>query len=253
MDDTENWQGLKKVYKYQSADKLLKEVMSCYEAQKIACLGEDPKGKQIIGVFSPAADIRKNIFTIELGKILAEKRNVLYICMEGFVDIRSVVRDEGFTADERGLSELLYYFRRNDCFVGEKLRSLISTTGELDIINAPFCVEDIQEIKPAEWEMLCRKLMKESIYDVLLLDIGCEICGLMSILRLCDRVYIPQIDNEWAEGKFESLMNQLSKKGIKADVKYLGAELFEGDYNAAESLQERLSNFIRGRCIGELQ
>lgn len=98
------------VYKYQSVENILREIMYYYSDQE----REEEyytgvlKDNKVIGIYAPSGGIRKNKFAITLGQILAEERNVLYLNLEecsGFSEIMG--------GNHWNLSDLIYYLRHN--------------------------------------------------------------------------------------------------------------------------------------------
>ena len=73
------------VYKYQSSEKVIREVMACYGVEN----GVDTspallpkKEMRIIGIYSPVGRTQKTSFALTMGQILAKERAVLYLNME---------------------------------------------------------------------------------------------------------------------------------------------------------------------------
>jgi hypothetical protein len=75
------------VYKYQSSEKVIREVMACYGVEN----GVDTspallpkKEMRIIGIYSPVGRTQKTSFALTMGQILAKERAVLYLNMESY-------------------------------------------------------------------------------------------------------------------------------------------------------------------------
>ena len=66
------------IYKYQSADGILREVMACYQVgteQEFTPIG---KPSSLIGVYSPVNRCLKTSFCLAMGQILSKDQKVLY-------------------------------------------------------------------------------------------------------------------------------------------------------------------------------
>ena len=76
------------VYKYQSGDDIIREIMAVYcEAPGVKTVfpGLTEREKRIIGVYSPVGKCLKASFSFVLGQLLSKKHKVLYLNMESYV------------------------------------------------------------------------------------------------------------------------------------------------------------------------
>ena len=102
------------VYKYQSSEKVIREVMACYGVEN----GVDTspallpkKEMRIIGIYSPVGRTQKTSFALTMGQILAKERAVLYLNMESYssqsqsVTYRDTPETETETAGETETDE----------------------------------------------------------------------------------------------------------------------------------------------------
>ena len=73
------------VYKYQSSDQLISEVMEYYAGTNPStCLLTTTVKTKLIGVYSPVGRSGKTSFALALGEILAETKQVLYLNLEEY-------------------------------------------------------------------------------------------------------------------------------------------------------------------------
>ena len=72
------------VYKYQSAENILREILYYYSEQcgEDFCLTGTRRDNKVIGVYSPVGGSGKTVFALTLGQVLAESKNVLYLNLE---------------------------------------------------------------------------------------------------------------------------------------------------------------------------
>ncbi len=178
-----------RIFKYQSADAILNEVMSCYDAQRLAEGEAELKKNLVIGVFSPVPDIRKNIIALAIAMICSEQKNVLYLNHGTFAP-----EDNN---EEAGLSDLIYYLRRNKERITDKLQALALPFRDVDIILPASSIGDIQGVRIHEWKQLYKEILKKSRYDCLVLDMGSEVAGITELLSGCDRVFLPDFADPW--------------------------------------------------------
>ena len=126
------------VYKYQSSDAIVREVMTWYGESP----GELPEvsGRglaKVLGVYSPVGRCLKTSFALTMGKLLAQEERVLYLNLEEFSGL-SVLMKEEYKSD---LSDLLYFYNGGS-YNSLRLSSVVHTMGELDYIPPVTYAED---------------------------------------------------------------------------------------------------------------
>lgn len=176
------------VYKYQPPEELLKKVWEfCKEERDRAPVYARREGMEIIGFYSPVARSRKTTLALTMGQILAGDRSVLYLNLETFAGFEGLFSEQY----ERTLSDLLYFGRQKEVDLEEKLRGIVRTLQKMDYVPPACCPDDLQSLSPEEWLALFQKIEKDTHYEVLLLDFGEAVQGLLSLLAACDRIYMP--------------------------------------------------------------
>lgn len=196
------------VYKYQSSDNVIREVMSCYGAdkephQKAPVLKHDT---QIIGVYSPIGRAQKTSFALTLGQILAKDRAVLYLNLENFSGF-DLLLEQNF---EHTLSDLLYFLRQENVNLPYKLGGMVQTIQNLDFVPPALCPMDIQCTTCEEWMLLIDMIVKDSNYEILILDLGDGVHELFRILEACEHIYVPIRSDAFSIAKvaqFEHLLH----------------------------------------------
>lgn len=198
----------KSIYKYQSAESLIREVMSyCSETVRSEVSYSYEKKIHLAGIYSPIGRCGKTLFSLTAGQIWGEERNVLYINMEDFSGWQFFSPN---TSSEN-LSDLFYCLRKGRSI--PDLSALIHTWGNLDYILPVSSFEDLRSISFKEWTEFFEYLEKDSSYQLLVLDIGNGTDQLFSILELCTQVYMPVLD-DWVSrqkiAQFKEMANYLS-------------------------------------------
>lgn len=198
------------IFKYQCADAILAEVIDTYlRKSNVTILKKVKKqSKKMIAVYSPIHRIGKTTFAFTMGKELAEKRKTLFLNLEGYSAIPS---------DGKDLGELLYYVRQEPESLGTRLSMMVKKHGTLDYIVPMQMITDLKEISVNEWKTLLQRILEESIYEVVVLDLGDCVDGVFEILQLCDRVYMPVLEDEISHQKvcrYEETMLRLGLEEI---------------------------------------
>lgn len=85
-DEKDKEEGQHKfVYKYQSAESVIQEVMNYYTRNSApAFYAMSERRMSVIGVYSPVSRCGKTLFALTVGQILGERKSVLYVNMEDY-------------------------------------------------------------------------------------------------------------------------------------------------------------------------
>lgn len=199
------------VFKYQPGNKLVSQILESCTDDEMEGVWRISKRKQgrVIGVYSPIHRTGQTTFAIEKGRELAKKENVLYLNMEAYAGYGGHFPIE----KKKTMSALLYYAKQETGNLGIVLTTLVSQMDGLDYIAPVLCTEDILTISKKEWLWLFQEILRNSIYDVLILDLSECIQGLNDILRFCDTVYVPIADDRIAASKLEQYEQTLRELG----------------------------------------
>lgn len=198
------------VYKYQSSDQLLAEVMEYYAEYHPMphILTAAAHKTKLYGIYSPVGRTRKTSFALALGEILAETKQVLYINFEEF----SGFEDLFGTKYRTDLSDLIYFARQKEGGLIYKLNSVIQTFHELQYIPPALSPADIRDVSGEEWLEFLAQIVSYCEYDVIILDLSEQVDELFQILKTCDRIYMPVQDDVISQAKlaqYERLISML--------------------------------------------
>jgi len=175
------------VYKYQSVENILREIMYYYSEQdnKEAYFTGIKKDNRVIGVYSPVGGIGKTMFALTLGQTLAANQNVLYLNLEecsGF--------SEFLGGTHWNLSDLIYFLRQNKTPFLYRLNSVVQKLDRMDYIAPCDSYMDFQQITVEEWQHLLYLIRTQSSYDSVILDFGNVTGHEVELLRQCDGIYV---------------------------------------------------------------
>ena len=131
------------VYKYQSSDQLICEVMEYYtEANPNTCLFPATTDTKLIGIYSPVARSGKTAFALALGEILAESRQVLYLNLEEYSGFEELFG----THYRTDLTDLIYFARQKEENLVYKLNSIIQSFHGLQYVPPAVFSADIRGV-----------------------------------------------------------------------------------------------------------
>lgn len=175
------------VYKYQSAENILREIMYYYSEQdEDEYYTQIQRDNKVIGIYSPQGGVGKNKFALTLGQILAEDRNVLYLNLEECPGFSEILGESHWN-----LSDLIYYLRQNKTSFLYRLNSMVRKLDHLDYIPPCESYMDFRQITVEEWQRLLHLIRTQSTYDFIILDFGNMTGHEADLLRQCSGIYVP--------------------------------------------------------------
>ena len=198
------------VYKYQSAQLLVREVMTYYAKMEAAQMSESGRLNMVkkIGIFSLSSPCQRMMASMAVAQEKGKKEPVLYLNFEEYAGISKLLGLE-----QRGdLSDFVYYYKNQREHLEEELARLVCRRGNMDML-APFTVgQDLYEIHIQEWRKVLNEIALISHYHTIILDIG--VCKeLIEWLDLCDEVYLVHEDCPEERVRVEEFQEYLRKVG----------------------------------------
>lgn len=227
------------VYKYQSSDAVLREVMACYQTRPeqapFAVVGVK---SNIIGVYSPVNRCGKTGFCLVLGQVLAKEARVLCLNLEEYSAMSSLTGTEYQT----DLSDLIYYYRQGE-YSRMRLGAVVHSWGELEYVPPVTYAEDLAEITGEELAGLVTRIASEGSYDVILLDLGTLGRSAEPLLELCSMIYAPLKEDCISAAKIAAWREYLQRSGrgkMWEKVRLLKLPFSAGIYQAETYLEQLL-------------
>ncbi len=220
------------VYKYQSADSVIREVMSRYCDQPaedlFTIIGKRAK---VLGVYSPLGRCLKTSLALTLGQELARDGKVLYLGLEEFSGFSQLFCEE----IKNDLSDVLYFLRQGG-FNVMRLRSLVYTWKDMDYIAPVRYPEDLEQMSGMEAADLLEKLATETGYGYVVADIGRPARNLAPILDNCDVIYMPVREDSISAAKlaeFDQYLELTGRQNIQEKIQRVklpyGSSLRQGN------------------------
>ncbi len=202
-------EGYPSVYKYQSADSVIREVMTRYcdqpSEEMFVVLGRRAK---VMGVYSPIGRCLKTSLALMLGQQLAREGKTIYVGFEEFSGITRLLSGEG----KSDLSDVLYFLRQGNLNV-VRLRSMVYTWKDMDYIVPVRYPEDMEQMSGDEAGQLLDVLASECGYSYVIVDAGRPGRNLLPVLERCDVIYMPVREDEISAARLEEFEEYLEKTG----------------------------------------
>ena len=229
-----------KIYKYQSGEKILHELVSSYQLSKKA----EPKNRQGLArlylVYSPIGRSGKTCFAESLTKTLQKDMRALYVSLEEV----SARADASMQNGSGSLSDALYFYKK-ERLDAERLRAMISSADGMDFIPPVRSPEDIATLRDAELPQFIQTLRAEVDYDAIVLDTDSILSRVEGILPQADWIFMPVTDQPAHYRKLSALERYLTGSPHRAAldrIVKLIIPLEHMGYSEAENA-ERLSEF----------
>lgn len=232
------------IYKYQSAYNIYMELYeSCITEESGAVRSDRPNKTKIIGVFSPVNRCYKSTFSYALANVLSEKQKVLVINLEGCSGMNHIL----YSGQDRTVTDLIYEFMANRKIFNVIINKYINFMGSISYIMPSDSLSAIQDVDTSDWVDFIEFFRKNSEYDVIVIDIGNNACGIMDILTMCDYIFVPVKNDEVSHAKVESFYNMVDKYYAGSDIK---SRLIEIEIPFFEEATISLSRAIEGGMYG---
>ncbi|MBQ8857849.1 MAG: hypothetical protein IJ024_06855 [Lachnospiraceae bacterium] len=190
------------IYKYQSAEHIMKEVL-CYYAEYAKPVTGMHYGKQefeVYGVYSPVGRCGKSALAESLAGSFGKSKKTLLLDLQSFSALKEQLSDEELW----DLADIIYFLRQGKKTFLYKLNSIVRSRETFDYILPMKTPADIRSVTLAEWTELLEKLALDSDYRVVIIDFGNDVCGLFQLLSQCTKVYIPVLSDAISKGKVEN-------------------------------------------------
>lgn len=218
--------GFPTVNRYQASGNLVQEVMQYYGTGNLAVAYAAAKlaTTKIIGIYSPIKRCGKTTFALALGEEYAKNKHVLYINLEDFSGFRALFNRE-YRMD---ISDLLYFYREEKQGMLNRVEEIAERLHFLYYLPPAMCPADMKSVQPEEWREWFLLLM-QSKYEVIIVEPGECIYGLEEILALCNKIYMPILEDKISLAKlkeyedylllsgWESLNNKIQKQPMVVD------------------------------------
>lgn len=236
------------IYKFQSAQRILKEVCSiCLEqgqAQEGCYFSNAEETKEQIVVFSPYGGVGKTLTSVVLGHMLGEAKKVLVVNLEPFIKKYRWLQTESTT----GVSELIYYVKQENSNLEMKLQTLVTKAGNMDYLQGVSNYLDLQNMTRKDMFQFLQGIRKHTRYDVVIFDVSFFNEATKVLFELCHVILEPVQgesqfeqwkqsfsleEQRWLERKRKSVPVSVYRELWDEDLEYLGkSQIGQSIWNA---------------------
>lgn len=179
--------GRKAVFKYQSAEAIVREIMGILgDVRFSAGIRISGRPVSVRSVYSPVSDEYKTYTALAVAACFARTRRTLYMNFEEFSGLMKMTACE----DRRGLSEALFYMKQGE-LTPERIASLIYTLGPLQYIPPVRSADDLSVITGEDCVKLLKAIFAGSSYDVIIADLPSHLSLSAELLEVSEVIYMP--------------------------------------------------------------
>lgn len=186
------------IFKYQSAQEILKEVLSCAaENDKIPFVQGMVGGRQleVISSYAPYGGAGTTEAALEAARESAVEKRTLFVSLELFQGLETQ-NGEGKgrkRADDfgRGMSEVSFYLKQRKEKLALKLETVITEWEQLDCIRAVEDYRDLQVLDICDLQYFLEVLQCQTDYDCVVFDIGYLSEATLWLMEQSSRVCMP--------------------------------------------------------------
>ena len=210
------------IYKFQSAENILKEVLQNYVEKKaeqgttMRYLSKGMAHTKKIAIFSPEGGAGKTTTSVLLGNLLGENKNVLVVNLEPFPKEYPWLEND---VKQQGISELLYYMEQGKQNLEMKIKSMVCSIGNMDYLKGVSNYQDVQNMKEEDVLYFLEVLQQNTSYDVIIFDISFVGKGILTLMEKSDVIYQPtfqkKASQQWLQVFQEKDRKEMKKKIVE--------------------------------------
>lgn len=244
---SEEWKGFPTIFKYQSADHLLRELLS--QTSEFEESSIYTGGKELIAVYSPHQHDLQMAFSLGMAELFSRKKRVLYL---NFMDCAGFEQQfqEAYQGD---LGDLLYYVRNGEERFSGKLTAMTYRTGEVYYVPPAVNPENVHEAGKEDYGRFLQYLTDRTDYEMIILDFGVILPGFAELLARCDRIYCPVREGEINEARKQQFLNYLRMDQGSDLAERAHFFTLSDQMRGTETLQEVMARIFRGELGDQLK
>lgn len=200
------------IFKYQSAENILKEIFAILEggtSKEQGSAGKVCGQMEIWGMYHPYHA------PLTMQQVCPEQEDSVKRCLEINMELLAGEQYGALSGDARGLSEIIFYLKQKNERLALKLRQLVQTGNGMDHIRPVTDFRDLYSLCREDVDRLLTVIASETGYERVIFDIGFLTDTALYLLYCCDRIYIPKAQTSWEEELADGLEKLLVKEGLE--------------------------------------
>ncbi|MCQ2400866.1 MAG: hypothetical protein MJ059_02960 [Lachnospiraceae bacterium] len=205
--------GRKSVFKYQSAEEIVREIMEVLgDVRFSAGIRISGRPVSVRAIYSPVSDEHKTFLALAAAICFSKNQRTLYVNFEETSGLMDMLESENC----RGLSEAFYYLKQGE-LTPERIASLIHVSGPLQFIPPVHTADDLSMICGEDCVNLIRTLLSGSSYDMVVADLPPHLSLSSDILDISEFIYVPY-SSERPEVRYAAFLENLRRSEKEAVI-----------------------------------
>ena len=204
-----------RIFKYQSAERVVADLLRICAEREIILFKESilftrRHDVKILGFYAPARHSMQSTIALTMGQILAKEKKVLYLNLEPYSGFEYLLQK----TYDHDLMDLLFFLKEGKEKFRLRMESMLESIGGLDYIPPVFCFPEMEEIDFSLWHQLLERIVEETDYEIVVIDLTEYTRGLLSLLEICDEIFtcLPGDRLSLARAEhYESVLNHMKK------------------------------------------
>ncbi len=239
--------GVDVIFKYQSSEVIMNEIMKNYGRLKQGSEKLPKTGKTgFICVCSPVGGSYCSTFSLALATYLAVGQKVLFVSLDPFYELPGEIKNP----DNSNFTDVIYYLDQGGENIIEHLSTLIGRIGSLEYISGASHWFDLYDFSPEHMHSLLSGISEAGIYDKVVFDVGMIGAASMELLLASEKIYTPVGNGSGSENKVKEWKRQIEFSGqiqlcdrIK-EIRIPYDEILNGNYDYEHILHGRTGKLI---------
>lgn len=202
------------IYKYQSAQNLISEILSDYLRKEKLSEGNyssnDPK---LITIVSPIPNLESLSFAWSFSYILSEKYKSLFIPMELFPVTIFTLEDN----INQSLSEFIYYLKDNNPNVIMKMKSLLRYTNNLAYLSGITHGFDLLSLGKEDVDRWLEELKTHLDFSTIIFYFNYYSETYLELIRQSNEILVPILNSPYQISMIKEWKRQMDLIGIHSD------------------------------------
>lgn len=207
------------LFKYQSAQEILKEVLSCAAENDRIPFVQGIVGSrelEVISSFAPYGGAGTTEAAIEAARKAAAEKRTLFVSLELFQGVETQ-NGEGKGKKRtdsygRGMSEVAFYLKQRKEKLALKLETVITEWEQMDCIRAVEDYRDLQALESRDLQYFLEVLQCQTDYACVVFDIGYLSEATLWLMEQSSRIYMPQPHTDSQRHKREAFQRFLLRE-----------------------------------------
>jgi len=202
---------IQRIFKYQSAGKIVSDIISIYTKLEDNNEGKTFDDVQIISLYPPVSGAEKISFAWSLAKELSDKRKVLLVSME-LLPTDFISKSD---PNKYAMSEYLYFLKESCSDIVKKLKFYLSYSEKLSYLAGLTHGFDLLSLNREDAERFLKELREYKDYEIVVFYLGLYTEASMEILRRSNQIYILICDSPYEELVVKEWERQTKLAGIE--------------------------------------